>query len=158
VGLRRPRARRRLARGGVRPSSEVETRPRGRQALERSGDSAARRSILERDGDSLEGYRDRPFGGPLRLLGLWALLCSGPQSRGARFVIRGFVTLYFIIFRKGVFYLVIRGPLWLSPTVAPVPLQWYLLGTRRGWHLQMGLSSLLVAVLFRGGALAHPRV
>jgi hypothetical protein len=52
VGLRRPRARRRLiqgvwvprarqrlARGGVKPSSEAEIHPRGRQALERSGDS-----------------------------------------------------------------------------------------------------------------------
>jgi hypothetical protein len=29
VGLGRPRARRRLARGGVRPSSEAETSPRG---------------------------------------------------------------------------------------------------------------------------------
>jgi hypothetical protein len=85
-------------RGSKAASSEVETRPRGRQALERGGDSTARRSVLERDRDSLEGYRDRPFGGPLRLLGLWALLCSGPRLRGARFVARGFVSLRFIIF------------------------------------------------------------
>jgi hypothetical protein len=31
-------------------------------------------------------------------------------------------------------------------------------GSRRGWRLLMGHSSLLDAVLFRGGALAHPRV
>jgi hypothetical protein len=39
MGLRRPRARRRLARWCIRPSSEVEVRPRGRQALERGGGS-----------------------------------------------------------------------------------------------------------------------
>jgi hypothetical protein len=39
MGLRRPRARRRLAQGCIRPSSEVEVRPRGRQALERGGGS-----------------------------------------------------------------------------------------------------------------------
>jgi hypothetical protein len=115
VGLRQPRARRRLAQGGVKPSGEAETLPRGRQALERGGDSAAQCPVLERDGDSSEGYRGRPFGGPLRLLRLWALLCSGSRPRGARFVIRGFVSLRFVIFRKGVFSPVIMGPLWLSP-------------------------------------------
>jgi hypothetical protein len=38
VGLGRPRARQRFA-GGSDPSSEAEIRPRGRQALERGGDS-----------------------------------------------------------------------------------------------------------------------
>jgi hypothetical protein len=90
-------------RGSKAASSKVETRPRGRQALKRGGDSVARRPVLERDGDSLEGYHGRPFGGPLRLFGPWALLCSGPRPRGACFVIRGFVCLHFIIFRKGCF-------------------------------------------------------
>jgi hypothetical protein len=31
-------------------------------------------------------------------------------------------------------------------------------GSRNGWRLMMGHSSRLDAVLFRGGALAHPRV
>jgi hypothetical protein len=53
---------------------------------------------------------------------------------------------------------VVRGPLWLSPTVAPEPLQRYPLGTHKGWCFLMGLSSLLVDVPFRGGALAHSRV
>jgi hypothetical protein len=44
------------------------------------------------------------------------------------------------------------------PDSSPEPLQWYPLGTRTGWRLLMGLSSLLVTVLFRGGALAHPWV
>jgi hypothetical protein len=79
----------------------------------------ARHPIFERDRDSPEGYRDRPFGGPLRLLGLWALLCSEPRPRRACFVIRGFVSLRFIFFRKGVFSPIIRGPLWLSPTIRP---------------------------------------
>jgi hypothetical protein len=101
VGLRWPRARQRLARGGVRPSSEAETCPRGRQALERGRDSpegrirpsseaetrprgrwplergrdsAVRRPVLERDADSPEGYNGQPLGGPLRIFGSWALL------------------------------------------------------------------------------------
>jgi hypothetical protein len=58
------------------PSSKAEARPRGCHALERAGDSAAWSTVLERDGDSPEGYRGRPFGGPLRLLGSWALSLS----------------------------------------------------------------------------------
>jgi hypothetical protein len=42
-------------RGPRAASSEAETRPRGRQALERGGDSAARHPILERDGDRPRG-------------------------------------------------------------------------------------------------------
>jgi hypothetical protein len=63
----------------------------------------ARCLVLERGGDSPEGYRGRPFGGPLRLLRPWALLCFGLQPPGAYFVVCGFVCLLFIIFRKGVF-------------------------------------------------------
>jgi hypothetical protein len=51
----RPRAWRRLARGGVRPSNEAETRPRGRPARERGGDFVVRRLALERGGSSPEG-------------------------------------------------------------------------------------------------------
>jgi hypothetical protein len=35
----------------------------------------------------------------------------------------------FYYFSKGVFFPVIRGPLWSSPTVAPEPLRQYPLGT-----------------------------
>jgi hypothetical protein len=48
--------------------------------------------------------------------------------------------------RKWVSPRLYRGPPWLSPTVAPEPLRWYPLGTRRGWCLLMGHSSLLVVV------------
>jgi hypothetical protein len=41
---------------------------------------------------------------------------------------------------------------------SPEPLQRYPLGTRKDWCFLMGLSSLVVVVLLRGGALAHPRV
>jgi hypothetical protein len=101
VGLRRPRARRRLVRGGVRPSSEAEARPRGRQALERGGESVARRLVLERDGDSPEGYRGLPFGGPLRLLGPWALRCFGPRPRETCFT--GLFVCLLLFFERGVF-------------------------------------------------------
>jgi hypothetical protein len=75
-------------------------------------------------------------------------------------VFLGFMACLFVFyyFLKRGFPPVIRGPLWLSPTVAPEPLRWYPLGTCRGLRLLMELSSLLVAVSFRGGALAHPRV
>jgi hypothetical protein len=62
----------------------------------------------------------------------------------------------FYYFSKGVFSLVIRGPLWLFLIVAPEPLQCYPLGNLRGWRLLMGLSSLLVAMSFRGGRASAP--
>jgi hypothetical protein len=69
------------------------------------------------------------------------------------------VHLCFCYLRKKMsFPRVIRGPLWLSPIVAPEPLRWYPSGTRRGSRLLMGRSSLLIAVLFCEGGLAHPRV
>jgi hypothetical protein len=74
LGVRIPRARRRLARGGVKPSSKAEIRPRGHQALERGRDCMARRLALERGGNSLEGYRGWLLEGPLLLFGPWALL------------------------------------------------------------------------------------
>jgi hypothetical protein len=62
------------------PSSEAETHPRGRQALERSEGFVVRRLALERDGGSPEGCRGRLFDGPLRLFGPWAFLCLAPRS------------------------------------------------------------------------------
>jgi hypothetical protein len=122
-GSRRPRVRQRLARGvpvsramckltrgGVRPSSEAETCPRGCQALKQGGDSAAQRWALKRDGDSPEGYCDRPFGGPLRLLGPWALLCFGPRPREAFFVVCGLFVLPLTIFREGCFPRLLEDP------------------------------------------------
>jgi hypothetical protein len=66
--------------------------------------------------------------------------------------------VYVILQKKWVFPRLFRGPLGLSPTAAPEPLQRYLLGSRGGWCLLMGRSSLMDVVLLRGGALAHPRV
>jgi hypothetical protein len=103
VGPERPRARRGLARGGIRPSSEVEKHLRGRQALERGGDYAVRRSVHERGGDSPEGYRGRSFGGPLWLLGPWVLLCAGLRPRRACFGDYGYVCLRLLLFEKGIF-------------------------------------------------------
>jgi hypothetical protein len=44
-----------FTRGGVKPSSEVEIRPRGRLPFGRSEDFVVRRLALERGGVSLEG-------------------------------------------------------------------------------------------------------
>jgi hypothetical protein len=73
------------------------------------------------------------------------------------FVIDEFVLRFYYFTIMG-FSPVMRGPLWLSPTVAPEPLRWYPLGTRIGWRLLIGLSSVPVAMSFHGGALADPRV
>jgi hypothetical protein len=63
----------------------------------------ARRLVLERDGDSTERYRGRPFGGRLRLLGPWALLRFGSKLRGACFVVCECVYLISLFFEEGVF-------------------------------------------------------
>jgi hypothetical protein len=88
VGLGQSRARWRLARGGIRPSSEVET-------------FVTRRLALVRGGDLPKGYRGRPFGGPLRLFGPWALPCFGPRSRRVWFV--GLFVYLLLFFERGVF-------------------------------------------------------
>jgi hypothetical protein len=66
---------------GSGPSSEAETHPRGRQALERGGSFVVRRLALERGGGTPEGYRGWLLGGPLRRFGPWACLCPGPRPR-----------------------------------------------------------------------------
>jgi hypothetical protein len=87
----RPRGRQALERGGGSPegasgpSSEEKTHPRGRQALERVGDFVAWYLVLERDRDSPKGYRDRPLGGPLWLSGPWALLLWAATIRSVFF-------------------------------------------------------------------------
>jgi hypothetical protein len=76
-GASGPRARRSSARGGVRLSSETGFHPRGRQALERGSVYTAWRPVLERGGNSLEGYHGRSVGGPL-----WLLLAVGLSTFG----------------------------------------------------------------------------
>jgi hypothetical protein len=49
-----------------------------------------------------------------------------------------------------------RGPLWLSPKVAPEHLWVYLSGSRRCWSLLIGRSSLLVANAFLWGRVSGP--
>jgi hypothetical protein len=84
------------------PSSEKETRLRGCYALERGGDSAARRLALERDGDSPEGCRSQSFGSRCSFLG------RGPFVPGHDHTecVLGLWTCSFVfynLFEKGVF-------------------------------------------------------
>jgi hypothetical protein len=101
-GASGPRARRRLARGGVRPSSEAETPRRG--AL------------------SLNETEIRPRGTAAdRLVGRCGFLGRGPffvpgRGRAERVCDSQVCLFMFYYFSKGVFSLVIRGPLWLSST------------------------------------------
>jgi hypothetical protein len=99
-GASGPRARRRLARGGVRPSSEAENLWRGVWSSSET--------------------ETRPRGtAACRLVGRCGFLGRGPfvaSGRGhVKRVLR--VCLFaFYYFSKGVFFPVIRGPLWLSLT------------------------------------------
>jgi hypothetical protein len=109
TGLWRPRTRRRIARGGTRPSSEVVSCPRGRQPLEQGGEPP-------------EGYRGRSVGGPLWFLWAVGLPALGCDHRQRVFRISSaFICVYH--FSKKGFSLVIRGPLWLSPTLPRSVLQ-----------------------------------
>jgi hypothetical protein len=107
VGPGQPRARRRLARGGVRPSSEaeiswrrtwssseVETRPRGTATV----------CFVVRC-----GFLGR---GPFRF---------GPRPYTEHVGVCGFVCFAFYYFSKRAFSLVMKGPLWLSPTLSLPP-------------------------------------
>jgi hypothetical protein len=144
-----PRARRRLARGGVRPSSEMENRPRGARP-------SSEMEFTRRCARSSSEAETRPRGTTAdRLVSRHGFFCHGPffalgRNHAERVLGLWSYSFAFYYFSKGVFYLVIRGPLWLSLIVAPEPLQWYPLGTRRSRCLLMGHSSLLVVVLFRG--------
>jgi hypothetical protein len=86
VGLKRPRARRRLARGsgslergGDSPGGGDSPERGGGQALERGRDFVVRRLALERGGGLPEGYRGQLLDGLLQRFGLWALLCLGSR-------------------------------------------------------------------------------
>jgi hypothetical protein len=89
-GTSGPRARQRFSRGGARPSCESETRPRGRQALERGEESP-------------EGYRDRSFGGPLWLLWAVGLSTLGCNHTERVLGVRGMFVCVLLFFEKGVF-------------------------------------------------------
>jgi hypothetical protein len=145
TSLGRPRARRRVARGGVRPSSEVENRlrgvlgPRARRRIARGGVRPSSEAEFTSCGTlSSSEAETHPRGtaasrlvGRYGFFGPWAfpLWVATTQNVFLGFVACSFCVLLF--FERGVSP-VIRGPLWLSTTVAPEPLRWYLLGTRRG--------------------------
>jgi hypothetical protein len=119
-------------------SSAAENHPRGRQALERGGGSPegasgprARRSLRGvAHGPRARRKLDR---GVPRSFGWWAVVAflgCGPFHFGLRplgMCFRGswHVRFVFYYFSKRWVSPVIRGPLWLSPTVAPEPLRWY---------------------------------
>jgi hypothetical protein len=124
-------------------------RPRGRPALERDGPHPRGCSTLERGGTSPEGatgprarrsfvsavlrpsseaeFRPR-VPGPIVLVGRW-----GHQGRDYVVLALGLricLCLCFLQEKVG-FPRLFRGPLWLSPTVAPENLRGYPLGSRR---------------------------
>jgi hypothetical protein len=94
-------------------------------------------------------------------VGRWGL-----QDRGPLFAICDCLGVFYIgefvyvlLFAKeSGFSLVISGTPMVVPNSSPRASVVISVGSRRGWRLLMGHSSLLDAVMFRGGALAHPRV
>jgi hypothetical protein len=78
-GASTPRARRKITRGGTRPSSEADDRSRGLQPLERGGGSP--------EGAPSPQARRRIARGVSRLVGWWAVMVSlscGPSRIGLR--------------------------------------------------------------------------
>jgi hypothetical protein len=129
VDPREPRAGRSLVRGCARPSSEAESRPRWRPALERGGVSPegapsprARRSV---GGTALRPSSEaefRPRGpGADRLMGRpgvpgsWAPV-TRPWLRGMRFAVCELVCVFIICERKWVSPGYLGDP-WLSPAI-----------------------------------------
>jgi hypothetical protein len=102
----------------MQPSSEAESRKRGCLAFERSGVL-----VVRHQGPSSESE----FPGTSCLLGRWCYPGRGHVERNLPLV----GSFMFLLFREKLdFPPLIRGPLWLSPTVAPEPLRRYPLGTR----------------------------
>jgi hypothetical protein len=130
-----PRARRTPPEGAWKPRA-------GRTPPEGASIPRARRT-------SLEGRPLRGTGGPRGPPGSW--LCR-VCVLGVR------VDLCFAFFAgfKQVSPLSFRGPLGLSPTVAPEHLWVFPLGSRRCWSLLIGRSSLLVANAFPWGRVSGP--
>jgi hypothetical protein len=116
-----------LERGGASreelgPSSEAGTHSRWCQALERGGGFVVRRLPLEQDGGSPEGCRGRLVCWAVEAF--WAMGLSLPWAAAMRGVIHSCGIDRLLFLKRGHFP-VIRGPIWLSPTVAPEPLQRY---------------------------------
>jgi hypothetical protein len=123
-------------------------RPRGRKGLERGGPRPRKRLSAERGGPRWRG-----------ICGVALVGCRGHQGCGcAVFVIGVRVDLCFAFFAgfKRVSPWLFRGPLWLSPTVAPDHLRVYPSGSRRCWSLLIGRPSLLVANVFPWGRISVP--
>jgi hypothetical protein len=106
-------------------------------------------SIPQARRTSLEGRPLRCTSGPRGPPGSW-LCCV--------YVLGVRVDLCFAFFAgfKRVSPRSFRGPLGLSPTVAPEYLWVYLSGSRRCWSLLIGRSSLLVANAFLWGRVSGP--
>jgi hypothetical protein len=124
----------------MRASSEAESRPRGRPALERGGVSPEGRPALERGGVLPEGVfshrarqslsawcriprAKRSFArgglGLTVLVGRWGRQVRGPLPLGRDRLERVLCLCFVICKRKWGFPRLFRGPLWLSLTVAP---------------------------------------
>jgi hypothetical protein len=139
-GVTSPRARRKLTRGGDQPSSEAEPHPRGRPALERGGTSpegaTSPRARWRFASTVLCPSNEAEFrprvAGPTVLVGRWGHQGRGPGHWAVIYLKRVLGSFAFCFFRKKVsFPWLFRGPLWMSPTVAPEHLRVYPLGSRR---------------------------
>jgi hypothetical protein len=90
-----PRVRRSLARGGIQPSSEAESRPRGRPALERGRVLLVWCCIPRAKGSFAQGGAEADcYGGSLGPPGPWSPTAGLWSSRACFMAVGSFVFLY----------------------------------------------------------------
>jgi hypothetical protein len=121
------RAARTLERGGARSREAF--------SLERGGARPREACALERGGTRSRGSLSGPLWWAVKATMAWAMPCV---------VKRGVFGFGLMRVLSGDPPVVLRGPLGLSPTVAPEHLRVRRQGSRRCWSLLIGLSSLLV--------------
>jgi hypothetical protein len=115
------------------------------------------RPALERGGDSPKGRQDWPLDGLAEVI--WVVGSSLHQAMIMRGVIYGlWVRLCFIVLRKMGFFPGYQGTLMTVPDGSSRASAVVSVRNSQRMTLTDGTLSLLVAMLFCGGALAHPRV
>jgi hypothetical protein len=138
-GGARSRAARTLERGGARPREAF--------SLERGGARPREACALERGGACSRGSLSGPLRWAVRVTVAWAMPCVLKRDVFGFGLFAGF---------KWGFPSCLRGPLGLSPTVAPEHLRVRRQGSRRCWSLLIGRPSLLACERFPWGRVSGP--
>jgi hypothetical protein len=136
------------SRGVVEPSSEVDP-ARGGVRASSEADLARGSVYLSSEADFTRGAFAASSWRAAGATRIVVVLCMRVRC------VSRFAFAFFAGFKR-VFPWLFRGPLGLSPTVAPEHLWVFPLGCRRCWSLLIGRSSLLVANAFPWGRVSGP--